>query len=148
MRLPRVLEDRQVERLGAERALLVDVRVMAVTFRGRRCIMEAVATKVFGDFEWDEDKARANQAKHGVSFEEATSVFLDIDYLLVPDRTHPDRFVALGYSRLARLLLVVHGERGQRIRIISARRSSRRERRAYERRRTEGAVRGIPGGDS
>ena len=84
-------------------------------------------------FEWDEDKAKA---KHGVSFEEATTVFLDIDYLLVPDRTHPDRFVALGYSALARLLVVVHGERGERIRIISARRATGRERRAYERRRT------------
>lgn len=96
-----------------------------------------MATKVFGDFEWDENKARSNQAKHGVSFEEATSVFLDIDYLLVPDRTHPERFIALGYSTLARLLVVVHGERGERIRIISARRSTRRERRTYERRQAD-----------
>ncbi len=95
-----------------------------------------MATKVFGDFEWDEAKARPNLTKHGVSFEEAASVFLDIDYLLVPDRTHPDRFVALGYSTLARLLVVVHGERGERIRIISARRATRRERRGYEDRRT------------
>ncbi len=95
-----------------------------------------MATRIFGDFEWDENKARSNQAKHGVSFEEATTVFLDIDYLLVPDRTHADRFVALGYSTQARLLVVVHGERGERIRIISARRSTRRERRGYERRRS------------
>ncbi len=96
-----------------------------------------MATKIFGDFEWDETKARSNQAKHGVSFEEATTVFLDIDYLLVPDRTHSDRFIALGYSTLARLLVVVHGERGERIRIISARRSTRRERKTYERRQTD-----------
>ena len=94
-----------------------------------------MATKVFGDFEWDENKAKSNQAKHCVSFEEAASVFLDIDYLLVPDRIHPDRFVALGYSTLARLLVVVHAERSEHIRIISARRSTRRERRVYERRR-------------
>ncbi len=61
-----------------------------------------MATKIFGDFEWDENKARSNQAKHGVSFEEATTIFLDIDYLLVPDRTHPDRFIALGYSTYER----------------------------------------------
>ena len=96
-----------------------------------------MATKIFGDFEWDENKARSNQAKHGVTFEEATTVFLDVDYLLVPDRQHPDRFIALGYSTLARLLIVVHGERGQRIRIISARRSTRRERKTYERRQAD-----------
>ena len=51
-------------------------------------------------------------------------------------RRYSDRFLALGYSTLARLLVVVHGERGERIRIISARRSTRRERVTYERRRT------------
>ena len=97
-----------------------------------------MATVVFGDFEWDEEKARANVEKHGVDFAEACSVFLDLDYLLVQDAGHEDRFVALGYSELARLLFVVHLERGERIRIISARRASRRERTTYEQRRQPG----------
>lgn len=89
---------------------------------------------VFGDFEWDERKAAANLEKHGVSFEEAASVFLDLDYVLVRDPSHPDRFTALGFSALARVLVVVHGERGERVRIISARSATRRERVTYERR--------------
>jgi uncharacterized DUF497 family protein len=94
-----------------------------------------VATVTFGDFEWDADKAVANAAKHGVTFEEAATVFLDIDYLLVPDAASPDRVVAIGMSRQARVLFVVHCERGERLRMISARRATRREREAYERRR-------------
>ncbi len=92
---------------------------------------------VFGDFEWDEHKATHNERKHGVSFEEAASVFLDLDYLLVTDSTGPDRFVALGFSALARLLVVVHCERGERVRIISARRATTRERMRYEQRREQ-----------
>lgn len=92
-------------------------------------------TVVFGDFEWNEEKAAENRAKHGVSFEEAASVFLDLDYLLVPDGVHADRFIVLGYSKVARLLLVVHCERAERIRIISARQATRRERETYEQRR-------------
>jgi uncharacterized DUF497 family protein len=91
-------------------------------------------TVVFGDFEWDEEKAAGNVAKHGVSFEEAASVFLDLDYLVVVDRVHPNRLVALGYSQLARLLIVVHCERGERVRIISARRATSTEREHYEQR--------------
>ena len=94
-----------------------------------------MSTVVFGDFEWDPEKAEANRVKHGVSFEEAASVFLDLDYLALPDTQHADRFIALGYSKLARLLVVVHCERGERIRIISARRATRREHDAYEQRR-------------
>jgi len=94
-----------------------------------------VATVTFGDFEWDADKAAANAAKHGVTFEEATTVFLDLDYLLIRDVLEPDRFVAIGMSSLARALFVVHCERGQKLRIISARRATRRERETYERRR-------------
>ena len=96
-----------------------------------------MGTVVFGDFEWDEAKAEANRSKHGVSFEEAASVFLDLDYLLLADRIHPERFVALGYSRLARLLFVVHAERAEQIRIISARRATPREASTYEQRRQE-----------
>jgi len=94
-----------------------------------------VATVAFGDFEWDADKAAANAARHGVTFEEATTVFLDLDYLLVRDSLEPERFVAIGMSSQARVLFVVHCERGQRLRIISARRATRRERETYERRR-------------
>ena len=104
---------------------------------GQLGYIHSVATVVFGDFEWDEEKARSNVAKHGVSFEEATTVFLDLDYLLVPDLESSDRFLALGYSSLARLLVVVHAERGERIRLISARRATRGERNAYETRRTD-----------
>jgi hypothetical protein len=95
-----------------------------------------VGTVVFGDFEWDEQKAESNTRKHGVTFVEAASVFLDLDYLLVADGTAPDRLVALGFSALARVLIVVHCERAERVRIISARRATSRERMTYERRRT------------
>ena len=94
-----------------------------------------MATVTFGDFEWDSDKAAANAAKHGVTFEEATTVFLDLDYLLVRDALEPERFVAIGMASEARVLFVVHCERGQRLRIVSARRATRRERESYERRR-------------
>ena len=97
-----------------------------------------MATVAFGDFEWDDDKARTNQTKHGVSFEEAASVFLDESCLVVADVATPDRFVALGFSGLARVLFVVHIERGERVRIISARRATRRERLTYERRKRDG----------
>ena len=94
-----------------------------------------MSTVGFGDFEWEEDKAESNIAKHGVTFEEATSVFLDPDYVVTADPTEPDRFIALGFSRLARLLFVVHIERGPKVRIISARRATRSERQTYDRRR-------------
>ena len=95
-----------------------------------------MATVIYGDFEWHDDKATENLAKHGVSFEEGSTVFADLDYLLEPDATEPARFVALGFSGVARLLFVVHIERGERIRIISARRATRTEAQAYERRRS------------
>jgi uncharacterized DUF497 family protein len=94
-----------------------------------------VATVTFGDFEWDDDKAAANAVKHGVTFEEATTVFLDLDYLLIRDALEPEGFVAIGMSSRTRVLFVVHCERGERLRIVSARRATRRERETYERRR-------------
>jgi uncharacterized DUF497 family protein len=93
-----------------------------------------VSTVTFGDFEWDGEKAADNAAKHGVTFEEAASVFLDLDYLVIRDAVDPERFVAMGMSAQARVLFVVHCERGSRIRIISARRATRRERETYEKR--------------
>ncbi len=95
-----------------------------------------MATVTFGDFEWDADKAIANVSKHGVRFEEAATVFLDLDYLLIRDAAVAERFVAIGMSRRARVLFVVHCERGEKLRIISARRATRRERETYERRRS------------
>jgi len=89
-------------------------------------------------FEWDSRKARSNLEKHGVSFEEAKSVFGDPASLTIRDPEHSefeDRFVILGYSERGKLLVVVHTERGDNIRIINARRASKRERVVYEEKR-------------
>jgi uncharacterized DUF497 family protein len=86
-------------------------------------------------FEWNVDKARANLRKHGVSFEEAATVFGDPLSITVPDPDHSGterRFVILGMSVMHRLLVVVHTERGHSIRIISARQATSRERRSHE----------------
>lgn len=93
-----------------------------------------MATVVFGEFEWDDNKAATNLIKHGVTFEEATTVFLDLNYLLRRDKDRSERFLALGISQRARLLLIVHIEAAERIRIISARKATGRERRTYEQR--------------
>lgn len=83
-------------------------------------------------FEWDPAKSAANRTKHGVSFEEAASVFEDEFALLIPDPAHSsaeDRFVLLGLSERARILVVVHCDRasGSIVRIISARPATRHE---------------------
>jgi uncharacterized DUF497 family protein len=86
-------------------------------------------------FQWDENKAKINLGKHGVSFEEATTVFGDPLSLTIPDPAHSqveNRLIVLGKSHQQKLLVVVHTERGDSIRIISARRASRRERKCYE----------------
>jgi len=88
------------------------------------------------DFEWDPVKSTANRAKHGVSFEEAATVFEDESGLLIPDPGHSeseDRFVLLGISSRARVLVVVHCYRESEsvIRIISARKATRREQAQY-----------------
>ena len=86
-------------------------------------------------FEWDKNKAKSNLVKHGVSFEEASTVFGDPLSLTVPDPSHSqaeDRFIILGHSHQRKLLVVVHTERGDNIRVISARRASRKERKTYE----------------
>lgn len=87
------------------------------------------------EFEWDAKKAKGNEAKHGISFEEAATVFADVLSLTIADPDHSeqeDRFVILGASAVSRLLVVVHVERGDTIRIVSARQASRRERRTHE----------------
>ena len=87
-------------------------------------------------FEWASRKASANLRKHGVSFEEAKSVFFDEQARLIDDPDHSedeDRFVLLGLSQNLRLLLVCHCYRadGGVIRIISARKATRSEARFY-----------------
>ena len=86
-------------------------------------------------FEWDPKKARSNLAKHGVSFDEASTAFQDTLSITINDPLHSEnekRFVLIGCSSRNRLLVIVHAERGNRIRIISARRATRRERLRYE----------------
>ena len=86
-------------------------------------------------FEWDENKATINLKKHGISFEEAATVFRDSAALTIEDPMHSmeeERFVSIGYSYRYRLVVIVHAERGDDIRIISARHATRRERRTYE----------------
>ncbi len=93
-------------------------------------------------FDWDAAKAAANVRKHGVSFEEARTVFEDDEALIIPDPEHSvseERFVLLGFSAALRVLVVVHCERGGGavIRIISARKADRGERDDYASRRPE-----------
>jgi hypothetical protein len=86
-------------------------------------------------FEWDTDKAQANVRDHGVTFEEAQTVFGDPLSLTWPDPDHSvgeERLIDLGWSAHGRLLLVVYTERHGRIRIISCRAATRQERRRYE----------------
>jgi len=86
-------------------------------------------------FEWDPEKARSNYARHGVSFEEAMGAFRDplSITILDPDPSEDEaRFVLTGRSSTGRLLVVVHTDRRSAIRIISSRRATKRERRAYE----------------
>ena len=83
-------------------------------------------------FEWDEKKNTANKKKHGISFEEAESVFYDPDALVIDDPDHSDdeeRFIILGFSASAKMLVVSHCYRDndQIIRIISARKATRSE---------------------
>lgn len=85
--------------------------------------------------EWDESKEERNRRIHGVSFDEAATVFRDPLSVTTADPGHSgeeDRFVTLGMSTDLRVLVVIHTGRAERIRIISARRATRRERRAYE----------------
>ncbi len=89
-------------------------------------------------FEWDARKAAVNRTKHGVSFEEAGTVFGDPDALDGPDLRHSEkesRFLRLGRAATGRVLMVAYTVRrrgdGESIRIISARRASRKEQAAY-----------------
>ena len=86
-------------------------------------------------FEWDSDKANRNLRAHGVSFDEASTVFGDPLSAMLVDHLHSEteqRLLLIGLSANGRLLLVVHSERDERIRLISARRVTRREQNLYE----------------
>lgn len=87
-------------------------------------------------FDWDNEKSRINQKKHGVSFEEAKSVFYDDNAIQFWDENHSDaedRFLLLGRSSKMRILLIVHcfGEQESVIRIISARKATKKESQEY-----------------
>ena len=85
------------------------------------------------EFEWDPDKAASNFRKHRVRFAEAATVFDDTELLTMPDDDpDEDRFVALGMGSMGRILVVIYTPRGERTRIISARRATLRERSQYE----------------
>jgi uncharacterized DUF497 family protein len=87
-------------------------------------------------FEWDENKAELNEKRHKVTFEEASTVFGDSLSLTIPDPLHSDvgeeRYITMGKSYRQKLLVVVHCDRGSNIRIISARKATKRELKAYE----------------
>ena len=87
------------------------------------------------EIEWDPAKARANLAKHGISFEEAVTVFGDPLATTVPDTGHSveeERFLTTGLSSGGRVLIVWHVDRGEATRLIGARQATRSERRTYE----------------
>lgn len=86
-------------------------------------------------FEWNTEKSEANLKKHGVSFEEAETVFADPLSLTVPDPKHSteeNRFIITGFSEKQRQLIVAHTDRDDKIRIISARLATPSEKRKYE----------------
>jgi uncharacterized DUF497 family protein len=87
------------------------------------------------DYEWDEEKATTNLNKHGVSFEEAATVFVDLLYIDFYDPDHSvneHRYLIMGQSTVGRLLIVSYTQRDEVIRLISAREVTSAERRAYE----------------
>ncbi len=86
-------------------------------------------------FEWDKNKAEVNLRKHGVSFDEAQTVFKDDLSVTISDPDHSseeERLITIGASSNNRLLVVVHTERDKKIRLISARKATRTERKKYE----------------
>ena len=90
------------------------------------------------DYQWDRDKARVNLKKHGVDFADAVGVFEDPLALTIDDPDSPEepRWITLGTDFLGRLLMVVYTYRGAAIRLISARKTTKKERDCYEGKRT------------
>ena len=86
-------------------------------------------------YEWDPKKAKANLQKHGVSFEEGVTVFLDPLAITYPDPDHSNeefREITIGHSKSGSVMWVSHVQRGKRTRIIGARKATRQERNQYE----------------
>lgn len=86
------------------------------------------------EFEWDDYKDKANQRKHGISFEEAKTIFQDPFSVTINDQIHSfdeDRFIDIGLSNKLRLLVVVYTERGSKIRLISSRKATTKEQKNY-----------------
>ena len=87
------------------------------------------------EFEWDDEKAIGNLKKHAVSFEEGTTIFNDPLIATIPDPDHSieeERYISIGISVQGQLLVVVHTEREERIRLISCRKATGAERKTYE----------------
>jgi len=87
------------------------------------------------NFEWDEEKDKANLKKHKVSFDEATTIFIDPFAITIPDIDHSvdeQRYIDIGSSDKGRALVVIYTERGPNIRIISCRKATLSERKRYE----------------
>lgn len=85
-------------------------------------------------FTWDVNKAISNEKKHGITFQEASSVFFDSLSITIADPLHSigeERFIIIGHSNQNRLLVVVHTDRGKEIRLISARPATTREKIMY-----------------
>lgn len=88
-------------------------------------------------FEWDEEKANSNLKKHKISFEEGKTIFDDPFLLTYPDLEHSEieeRYINIGTSAKGRILILIHTERGENIRIINCRKATSTERKAYEKR--------------
>jgi len=87
------------------------------------------------EFEWNDQKANSNLKKHGVSFDEGATIFNDPEIATIFDPDHSkdeERYISLGTSIQGNLLVVVHAEREERIRVISCRRATKPERKAHE----------------
>ena len=86
-------------------------------------------------FEWDEKKAKSNKKKHGITFEEASTAFADDLSITIEDPLHndkEDRLILIGLSKASNTLVVVHVERAEVLRIISARKATKKEKNFYE----------------
>ena len=87
------------------------------------------------EFEWDDEKANSNLKKHGVNFDEAATIFNDPRIATISDPDHSEeeeRYVSIGMSVIMRLVSVIHTYRKERIRLISARKATKAEKKNYE----------------
>jgi uncharacterized protein len=84
-------------------------------------------------YQWDKEKAASTLSKHGIDFADAVSIFSDDLAITIPDQpSEEERFITIGVDALGRVLVVVYTWRGDEIRLISARKATRHERKQYE----------------